>query len=128
MGTTSFQHPELIADAGSEGWIHTQLKITIAPDLNDRFKAKFGADMDFFAFQYYNAAQVFFQSMGKVIDEKKPLTGENVRAALFEIGTFTTTPIPTKFVNNQNTATSEYNINLITKGKDTVLESVPIAK
>lgn len=128
IGTSGMLQRDILNDPGSEGWIHTQLVTRIAPDLNDRFKAKYGADMDFFAFEYYNGSQVIFQAMGKVLDEKKPLTGENVRAAIFEISNFTTTPIPTKFVDNSTTAIAEYTINQMTKRQDVVLEAIPVGK
>ncbi len=65
IGTSGLQQKDVFSDPGSEGWIHTQLVTRISPDLNQRFKAKYGVDMDFFAFQYYNGSQVMFPVDGQ---------------------------------------------------------------
>ena len=116
MGTTFFKHPEVIADPGSEGFVHTQLRVITPDDVNARFKAKYGTDIEFFAFLYYNASLIMFQAIEKVIDDKKPLTGENVHAAIFQIGSFNS-PIPMKFKNNQNTAASDVDMHIITSSR-----------
>jgi branched-chain amino acid transport system substrate-binding protein len=127
MGTTFFKHPEVIGNSGSEGFIHTLLRVVTPEDINARYKAKYGKDIEFFAFLYYNATQIMLQAIGKVIDDKKPLTGENVHAAIFQIGSFDT-PIPMKFRNNQNTAAADVDIYLITGQKDTLLEKLDVSK
>ena len=50
-GTTFFADPSTIADPSSAGFVHTQLRIDAPPDLAAQFKAKYGADMEFFAKQ-----------------------------------------------------------------------------
>jgi branched-chain amino acid transport system substrate-binding protein len=127
MGTTFFKHPEVIGDPGSEGFIHTQLRVNTPGDVNARFKAKYGNDIEFFAFLYYNATLIMLQAIEKVVDDKKPVTGENVHAAIFQIGTFNS-PIPMKFKNNQNTAASDVDMHIITKQQDTLLEKLDVTK
>jgi len=50
-GTTFFSDPDTIADPSSEGFVHTQVRIDAPPELATAFKAKYGADMEFFSRQ-----------------------------------------------------------------------------
>src|SRR4029078_8233276 len=123
MGTTFFKNPDVINDPGAEGFIHTQLVVNQPPEINARFKKLYGSELEYFAFLYYNATQIMLQAIEKVIDDKKPLTGENVHAAIFQIGSFNT-PIPMKFKTNQNTADSDVDMNIITNKQDVLLEKL----
>ncbi len=120
-GTTFLQDPSLVADPSSNGIVHTQIHIEAPPDLAAAFKKKFGADMEFFVRQYYNATQVVLTTLHKVLEEKKPVTGENMRTALFKIGTFKGL-IPLEF--KTNTATVGININKIENGKDVTIKQL----
>ncbi len=117
-GSTFAADPAAIADPNSTGLIHTQVQINAPPELMAAFHQKYNADMDFFARQYYNAAQIVLTVLDKVLAEKKPVTGENLRAALFQIKTFHTL-IPMVF--NSNTATVPIAINEMRDGKDVTL-------
>ena len=118
-GTTFFSDPSLIADASANGWIHTQVRIQSPPELRDAFHAKYGSDMEFFANQYYNATNIVLQSIARVLQENKPLTGETIRAALLGIRHFDGL-IPVDF--KTNTATSEIDIVRIDNGQETVVK------
>lgn len=120
-GTTFFADPATIADPSSNGFIHTQVRIEAPPELSSAFKAKYGADMDFFARQYYNAAEIVFTTMDKVLAAGKPVTGENLRTALFEIGHFQGL-IPMDF--KSNTATVPVDINEMRGGKDVTIKQL----
>lgn len=87
-GTTFMEDPPTIADPNSAGFIHTQVVADASPALMAEFKQAMGADMGFFSRQYYNATQIMFVLIDKLLKEKKPITGENLRAALFQIKTF----------------------------------------
>ena len=113
--------PSLVADPSSNGIVHTQIHIEAPPDLAAAFKKQFGADMEFFVRQYYNATQVVLTTLHKVLEEKKPVTGENMRTALFKIGTFKGL-IPLEF--KTNTATVGININKIENGKDVTIKQL----
>ena len=117
-GSTFAADPEAIANPNSTGLIHTQVQIAASPELSAAFHQKYGADMDFFARQYYNAAEIVLTLLDKVLTEKKPVTGENLRTALFEIKTFQGL-IPMTF--NSNTATVPIAINEMRDGKDVTL-------
>jgi branched-chain amino acid transport system substrate-binding protein len=120
-GTTFMSDPAAIADPASNGIIHTQVQIDAPPELAAAFKAKFGDDMDFFARQYYNAAQIMITVLDKVLTDKKPVTGETMHDTLFAIRTFQGL-IPMEF--KSNTATVPIGINMMKDGKDVTLTKV----
>lgn len=120
-GTTFMADPAAIADPASNGIIHTQVQIDAPPDLSTAFKAKYGDDMDFFARQYYNAAQIMVTVIDKLLTEKKPITGENLHDTLFAIRSFQGL-IPMEF--KSNTATVPIGINKMENGKDVTLLKV----
>lgn len=120
-GSTFMSDPAAIADPASNGVIHTQVQIDAPPELTAAFKAKFGDDMDFFARQYYNAAQIIVTVLDKVLTEKKPVTGETIHDTLFAIRSFQGL-IPMEF--KSNTATVPIGINVMKDGKDVTLLKV----
>ena len=87
-GTTFMEDPQTIADPNSKGIIHTQVVANASPALMAAFKQAMGADMGFFSRQYYNATQIMFVLIDHLIKENKPITGANLRTALFQIKTF----------------------------------------
>ncbi|MBS0643632.1 MAG: ABC transporter substrate-binding protein [Proteobacteria bacterium] len=120
-GTTFFADAELIADPASEGFVHTQVRIDAPPELAAAFKAKYGADMDFFARQYYNAMQIVMTTIDKTLADGKPITGENLRETLFAIRSFKGL-IPLEF--KTNTASVQLDINVMKGGKDVTVEQM----
>ena len=120
-GSTFAADPAAIADPASNGVIHTQVQIDAPPELSAAFKAKYGADMDFFARQYYNAAQIMLTVLDKLVSEKKPITGKSIHDMLFQIRSFHGL-IPMEF--NSNTATVPIGINEMKDGKDITLKQV----
>lgn len=120
-GTTFMADPAAIADPASNGIIHTQVQIDAPPELAAAFKEKFNADMDFFARQYYNAAQIMLTVLDKLVTEKKPITGESMHDTLFAIRKFQGL-IPMEF--KTNTATVPIGINVMKDGKDVTLKQV----
>lgn len=117
-GSTFMADPAAIADPNSTGLIHTQVEANATPELMAAFHAKMHAEMAFFARQYYNAAQIAFAVLDKVVTEKKPVTGENLRTALFEIKSFQGL-VPMTFTTN--TATVPIAINEMKDGKEVTL-------
>ena len=122
-GTTFFADPPTIADPSSAGFVHTQLRIDAPPDLAAQFKAKYGVDMEFFAKQYYNAAQIVLTTLDKVLAENKPVTGENMHDTLLQIRKFQGL-IPLEF--KTNTASVPMDINIMRDGKDVTLKQTAI--
>ncbi len=119
-GTSFFADPQAIADPAAQDFVHTQVQIDAPPELSAAFRQKYDADMDFFARQYYNAAEIALTILDKLASEKKPITGQAMREELFAIKTFHGL-IPMTF--NSNTATVPIAIDQFQDGKDT-----PIAK
>jgi branched-chain amino acid transport system substrate-binding protein len=120
-GTTFFADPATIADPASEGFIHTQVRIDAPPELEAAFKAKYGADMEFFSRQYYNAAQIILTVTDRLLSEKKPVTGESMHDMLFTIGKFKGL-IPLEF--KTNTASVPLDINVMKGGKDVTIKQM----
>jgi branched-chain amino acid transport system substrate-binding protein len=120
-GTSFFSDPAAIADPASAGFIHTQVQIDAPPALSAAFKAKYGADMDFFARQYYNATGIVLTTLAKVIADNQPVTGENLRNTLFAIRSFQGL-IPMEF--KGNTATVPIDINVMRGGQDVTLQQL----
>lgn len=124
-GSTFASDPAAIADPASSGLVHTQVQIDVPPELAAAFKQKFGTDMEFFARQYYNAAQIIFTIADKLLAEGKPLTGKNMHDALFQIKSFHGL-IPMEFTTN--TATVPIGINEMKDGKDITLKQTTAAQ
>jgi branched-chain amino acid transport system substrate-binding protein len=120
-GTTFFADPVTIADPASEGFVHTQVRIDAPPELAAEFRAKYGADMEFFVRQYYNATQIVLTVANKLLSEGKPLTGENMHDTLFAIGKFQGL-IPLEF--KSNTATVPLDIDVMKGGKDVTIKQM----
>ena len=120
-GSTFMADPAAIADPASNGIVHTQVQIDAPPDLAAAFRKRYGADMDFFARQYYNAAQITLTVLDRLVAENKPITGKNMHDALFQIHKFQGL-IPMEF--NSNTATVPIGINEMKDGKDVTLRQV----
>jgi hypothetical protein len=81
--------------------------------------------MDFFARQYYNAAQITLTLADKLLTEKKPVTGKNMHDALFGIKSFHGL-IPMEFTTN--TATVPIGINEMKGAKDITLKQTTAAQ
>jgi branched-chain amino acid transport system substrate-binding protein len=120
-GTTFLQDPALIADPASEGFIHTQLQSRAPEATAAEFKSKFNVEMEFFVRQYYTASNILFTVLDKLVGEKKPLTGLNVRDTILSIRKFPGL-VPVEF--NSNTATVPFDIMTMRGGKDVLLEEM----
>lgn len=120
-GTTFLQDPSLIADPAAEGFLHTQLQSPAPAGLAAEFKTKFNAEMEFFVRQYYNASNILFTALDKVLAEKKPVTGENLRDSILAIRKFQGL-VPVEF--KSNTATVPFDLNVMRGGKDVLLEEL----
>ena len=58
-------------------------------DLEKEFKEKFKTtEAPFFSREYYNAANIVMKAMDYLIEKNRPITGEALQAAIFEIKTF----------------------------------------
>jgi branched-chain amino acid transport system substrate-binding protein len=117
-GTSFFADPKLIADPSATGWIHTQVEIEAPPDLAADFHRRFHEDMEFHARQWYNGTVILLTAIDKTVAEGKPVTGENIRQAIFEIRNFQGI-MPVEF--KTNTASAEIDIDEIRAGEDRLL-------
>jgi branched-chain amino acid transport system substrate-binding protein len=120
-GTTFLQDPALVADPSSAGFVHTQIRIEAPPELAAEFQKKFGANMEFFVRQYYNATQILLTTLDKVLADGKPITGETMRDTLLQIRKFQGL-IPLEF--KSNTATVPIDINVMRDGKDETVKQL----
>ena len=119
-GTTFLQDPALISDLAAEGFIHTRLQSPSNSELAAEFKTKYGAEMEFFVRQYYTAGNILFTALDKVLEEGKPVTGENLRDAILKIKQFQGF-VPVVF--NSNTASVPFDLYVVRGGHDVRLEN-----
>ena len=122
VGTT-FLRP-IVGHPAAVGWFHSGIKSGMKPADEAAFHKQFNVkEMTFFSREYANSAQIIFKLIDDLIAKNKPLTGENLKAALFEIKTFES---PTaKIVFNSNTAKREVEIFRATAtGRELVQASV----
>ena len=77
--------------------------------------------MEFFVRQYYNATQIVMVALDKVLADGQPVTGENLKAAIFSIRKFQGL-IPLEF--KTNTATVPLDINVMHDGKDVTIKTM----
>jgi branched-chain amino acid transport system substrate-binding protein len=115
VGTSFFSDPTLIADAAANGWLHTQVTIDAPPKLATEFEAKYKEPMTFHVRQWYNGTLVLLAAIKAVASKHQPVTGENIRQAIFDVKHFDGL-IPMTF--NTNTASVKISIHKIQDGAD----------
>ncbi len=121
-GTTLLYSTKLLSDpAASNGLIYSAIHIEAPKELNDAYKARFGADMPLFAKQYYNASQMIFSVMEGLAKENKEITGDTMRAYILEKKTFQNL---VKLIFNSNTAETQLDIKVMQDGKSELVTSV----
>lgn len=118
VGNTFFADPATISNPNAEGFTHTQVALAAPPELSAAFKKQFGTDFGFFAQQYYAATNIVLECADRLLKEGKPITGTNLREALFAIKTFDGL---SKTVFTTNTATAQFNVNRMQGGKDVTI-------
>ena len=112
---TAFGYP------ASVGWVQSAIKSDFAPDLEKEFKEKYkGTEVPFFSREYYNAANVVMKAMDYLLEKNKPITGEALQAAIFEIKTFGTSVAQVTF-DKSNTAVRGLEIYQYTKDERKVV-------
>lgn len=112
---TAFGYP------ASVGWVQSAIKSDIAPELEKEYKEKFKTtEMPFFGREYYNATIVISKALEHLLEKNTPITGEALRAALFEVKTFKTSVATVTFANS-NTAVRGVEIYQYTKDERKVV-------
>jgi branched-chain amino acid transport system substrate-binding protein len=85
---TTFMRPSF-GLPGSIGWYQSAIKSGISPELEEEFKAKFKTkDMHFFGREYSNSTNLLFKTIDHVLEKGGTISGESLRAAVFEIKKF----------------------------------------
>lgn len=115
VGTSFFSDPTLIADPAANGWLHTQVTIDAPPKLAAAFQETFHEPMTFHVRQWYNGTLVLLAAIKAVTDKHQPVTGENIRQAIFDVRDFNGL-IPMTFTTN--TASVKISIHKIQDGAD----------
>lgn len=108
VGTSFFNDPDALKNPGSNGWIHSQVRIEAPADLATAFQKKFGTPMEFWGSQYSNAVYIVAKAIEKVLAGKADLSGENIRQAFFDVKTFDVM-LPAVFTTN----TAEMEIDIV---------------
>ncbi len=120
VGTSNFIEPALQGDQNANGWYHTQLLNAVPPGIEEKFKAKYGENMNFHAKQCFNAVEILAASMRKVAKDGGSMDGTSVKKALYDIGTFGTAEMPIVF--KTNTAEMGIGVNEFQNGVSTMIE------
>jgi branched-chain amino acid transport system substrate-binding protein len=107
-GTSFFNDPDALKNPGSNGWLHTQVKISAPPELAAEFKSRFDVAMEFWGSQYSNAVYIVAKALEKVIADKSEITGANLRQAFFDVKRFDVM-LPAVFTTN----TAEMEIDIV---------------
>jgi branched-chain amino acid transport system substrate-binding protein len=112
---TAFGYP------ASVGWVQSAIKSDFAPDLEKEFKEKYKTtEAPFFSREYYNAANVVFKAMDRLLEKNVPITGESLRSAIFEVKNFGTSVANVTFADS-NTAVRGVEIYQYTKDERKVV-------
>ena len=80
----------------SVGWYQSAIKSGISPEIEKEFMEKKKdfvdsakvKDMPFFAREYFNSTNILLKAIDHVLGKGQPVSGENLRAAVFEIKSF----------------------------------------
>ena len=73
----------------TSGWYQSAVKSTASPETEKEFVEKFKTkEMAFYAREYAGATQILFKLIDYLIEKGRPVSGENLRAALSELKTF----------------------------------------
>jgi branched-chain amino acid transport system substrate-binding protein len=113
IGTTFFR--TAFGYPPSVGWYQSGIKSGISESLAAEFNAKFNTkDMPFFAREYFNSTNIVLKAMDHVVGKGEAVTGEALRAAIFEIKTFGSSIADIKF-DKSNTAVRNVEIFQFTK-------------
>ena len=81
---------------GSVGWYQSAIKSGISPELDKEFMTRYKdyaekakvKDIPFFAREYFNSTNILLKAIDHVLGKGQQITGENLRAAIFEIKSF----------------------------------------
>ena len=85
----------------TRGWYHTAILSGVTPEDEKEFNAKFGTkEMGFFAREYANSTDIIVQALDRLLGENKPLTGDTIKQAIFDIKTFKSSTAEITFTSN----------------------------
>jgi branched-chain amino acid transport system substrate-binding protein len=99
VGTSFFNDPDALKNPGSNGWLHTQVKIAAPPEMAAAFKDRFNIAMEFWGTQYSNAVYIVAKALERVMADKAQITGASIRKAFFDVKTFDVM-VPAVFTTN----------------------------
>lgn len=90
MANTSWAAiPDVLANKAADGLILTSIPFTPEEGFVKRFEEKFGEKpTSSYIGNYYDAVTVFAEAYGKALEDDEDVTGEDIIAAVQEIGTF----------------------------------------
>ena len=73
----------------TSGWYQSAVKSTASPEIEKEYVAKFNTkEMSFYVREYASAMQILFKLIDHLVEKGRPVSGENLRAALSELKTF----------------------------------------
>jgi branched-chain amino acid transport system substrate-binding protein len=121
---TSANQPTNLASNLMQGWYHTQLRLNAPKEILDLYKKKYGIEMGFYARQYYNTTFILLQAMKKTLEQKKELTGANLRETILGVKNFDGIDGPLVF--DSNTVSMPIDVNVIRNNKTEAVKSISV--
>lgn len=115
--------PEVYAEKGAEGMIHTALHFEASKEFTERYKKEYGVEPPLYAVTHYDAVMIFAKALEKVVDDGKAINGENIKKAIDEINEFDGVAGKVKF-DAKHTTTLPIDISVLKDGKAKVIETV----
>lgn len=132
LSYSAFGIPTTQKLGAADGAIYTAEHIDY--DANDltrkfltQFKEKYGDKPNYYQVNYYNAVRIYADLIAHLQAQDKPVTGEKLRAALHEIGTFDVVGGEIAF-RDDGTVRMPIEINRIDNGASTTLDTVELAE
>ena len=117
---------QIMSLPGADGMIADLVVYNPVPDFVSAYKAAYGSEPNFYAAQYYDQTIILSQAIDYLVKNNKPITGENLHDAIYQIRTFTGVNGTFTFLDD-GTVARDMMVVKIESGKQTTLKTYTAA-